>query len=616
MPRRHRQSGSTLIWLTIWLVGMAAIAYWCVTRHVPALEQKIFNNAQAVLSSANAGEIDLSVEGRTATLFGSVTNEVQKNQLLSVVAEADGVSDVIDQLSIAGQPAITTAEDSQETGDTDKSTVAVEATSPNEDVTPGEPVVQADNLSEPSTPLEVSSEPLATAGSDEPMAEAENTEVAAEQTEAPSGTEVLDADVMLVNESDELPRVLETASPNGESATESGIEVAELIVNPEVPALQEPEITESQQSAEQETVETPTEDLAEPSAEESAAEPSTAPDTDSVEARALALIEQARKETAKSLIDPQTPRPDNSAALEQELTTVTEAQRTVAITEQPKLTMKVEQGTLTLTGDISDQDNLLTLIRSAMSTFDANYVVNSVQVHDYTAKADWLPALNQFLPNMKSISNAGVDIIESQITLSGEAPNDKQHDDVIDTALVELSELSLVERISIKEEARDSATETNNLADTTEQTEVDSGEPAQTDTTSESTESTPLQDAEAQSRALKGTFESLDTGKILFESGSDVLTEESRAVIETMAALFAEHPSVKIEIDGHTDASGDSSENLKLSQLRANAVRDFLVQKGIAADRLSAYGFGDGVPIADNSTPAGRRLNRRIEFNF
>ena len=204
---------------------------------------------------------------------------------------------------------------------------------------------------------------------------------------------------------------------------------------------------------------------------------------------------------------------------------------------------------------------------------------------------------------MQVISNAGIDIIESQITLSGVAANETQHDEIINKALFELGELSLVERISISDEATTSAV-------------VTSAEPATNSTSSESASGTTEPDMESQRATLRAEFESLDDGKILFESGSDVLADESLQVIETMADLFAPYPEVSIEIDGHTDASGVSAKNLQLSQLRANAVRDYLVQQGIAADRLSAYGFGDGVPIADNSTPAGRRLNRRIEFNF
>jgi len=86
--------------------------------------------------------------------------------------------------------------------------------------------------------------------------------------------------------------------------------------------------------------------------------------------------------------------------------------------------------------------------------------------------------------------------------------------------------------------------------------------------------------------------------------------------VAAMSALLKKYTDINIEIDGHTDSEGSSENNLQLSQSRANAVRDLMIEEGIARERLSAYGFGDGVPIADNGTAAGRKLNRRIEFNF
>ena len=69
-----------------------------------------------------------------------------------------------------------------------------------------------------------------------------------------------------------------------------------------------------------------------------------------------------------------------------------------------------------------------------------------------------------------------------------------------------------------------------------------------------------------------------------------------------------------LEVAGHSDAVGDKNYNIDLSVRRANAVVAYLVQTGMAADRLSAVGMGFSQPIADNSTEAGRSQNRRIEF--
>jgi outer membrane protein OmpA-like peptidoglycan-associated protein len=71
---------------------------------------------------------------------------------------------------------------------------------------------------------------------------------------------------------------------------------------------------------------------------------------------------------------------------------------------------------------------------------------------------------------------------------------------------------------------------------------------------------------------------------------------------------------MKIEIGGHTDNTGDKAKNKTLSMNRAKAVKDYLVSKGIDATRLTAVGYGDSAPVADNGTPEGRAQNRRTVF--
>jgi len=289
--------------------------------------------------------------------------------------------------------------------------------------------------------------------------------------------------------------------------------------------------------------------------------------------------------------------------------------------ESSTFSMQIKDGTLTLTGDISSEDDSLAFIQSAMKTFDVNYVVNSMQVNEESSKASWLPALTEFIPSMQPVSDARINIFESQVTLSGIAPNEQTHDEIIDDALSLLSELSLVDSIDIS-----SGDNTASVAPTpepqstpaTEPSEATSQNNAQNSTqpaSQTSPENTTTTTAE-QLSTLREAFKALEEEKILFQSGSNVLTAQSAKTVEAMSALLSKYTDINIEIDGHTDSNGSSEENLRLSQLRANAVRDLMIEKGIARERLSAYGFGDGVPIADNDTAAGRKLNRRIEFNF
>jgi outer membrane protein OmpA-like peptidoglycan-associated protein len=114
--------------------------------------------------------------------------------------------------------------------------------------------------------------------------------------------------------------------------------------------------------------------------------------------------------------------------------------------------------------------------------------------------------------------------------------------------------------------------------------------------------------------AVETINEVIDLQPITFQTGSAQLTAEGRTTLDTVAETLAANPSVNVEIQGHTDNFGVPAENQALSQSRAETVRTYLVDKGIDASRLTAVGFGDTQPVADNTTSAGRAQNRRIEF--
>lgn len=99
-----------------------------------------------------------------------------------------------------------------------------------------------------------------------------------------------------------------------------------------------------------------------------------------------------------------------------------------------------------------------------------------------------------------------------------------------------------------------------------------------------------------------------------FEVGSDVLTSDSLQVLDGAAAVLLPRKNVRIEVQGHTDSTGDAQKNLELSDKRAVAVKNYLAGKGVDAGRLETKGYGSSVPVGDNATPEGRAANRRIEF--
>ena len=105
--------------------------------------------------------------------------------------------------------------------------------------------------------------------------------------------------------------------------------------------------------------------------------------------------------------------------------------------------------------------------------------------------------------------------------------------------------------------------------------------------------------------------------RIAFESGSSTLADGSPEILDQVAAVLFANPSIKkVEVQGHTDSSGSRSENMTLSQNRAETVKGYLTNKGIDASRLQPKGYGPDQPLVPNITEQNRRLNRRVEFKI
>jgi outer membrane protein OmpA-like peptidoglycan-associated protein len=105
-----------------------------------------------------------------------------------------------------------------------------------------------------------------------------------------------------------------------------------------------------------------------------------------------------------------------------------------------------------------------------------------------------------------------------------------------------------------------------------------------------------------------------DFDRLLFDTGSANLRPESQAQLHDVAAILKANPNCKVKIGGYTDNVGDSASNLTLSQERADNVRAQLVGMGVDSDRLTSEGYGDEHAVADNTTEAGRAMNRRISM--
>jgi outer membrane protein OmpA-like peptidoglycan-associated protein len=116
-------------------------------------------------------------------------------------------------------------------------------------------------------------------------------------------------------------------------------------------------------------------------------------------------------------------------------------------------------------------------------------------------------------------------------------------------------------------------------------------------------------------KAVKVTKDKLEISqKIFFAFDKSKILPKSFPLLEEVAKVLKDYPALKVRVEGHTDSQGKLKHNMELSQGRANSVRDFLIKKGVKADRLEAKGFGPEHPIDNNATVEGREHNRRVEF--
>jgi outer membrane protein OmpA-like peptidoglycan-associated protein len=128
--------------------------------------------------------------------------------------------------------------------------------------------------------------------------------------------------------------------------------------------------------------------------------------------------------------------------------------------------------------------------------------------------------------------------------------------------------------------------------------------------------------AQAENQRLAGELQAAQTprgivltlGDVLFDTGQSDLKAGALRPIEQIAAFLSENPERKVQIEGFTDSQGSDEYNQQLSQRRADAVAQAIIQRGIDAQRVRALGYGEEFPKASNTSPGSRQLNRRVEI--
>lgn len=227
-------------------------------------------------------------------------------------------------------------------------------------------------------------------------------------------------------------------------------------------------------------------------------------------------------------------------------------------------------GQILVSGTVADEASKAAVLARLRALYGADQVLDQIAVGTVAVPADWSAYVQKLIgPNLKLISRGQLKIDGNNVSVRGEVANEAQRQQI----------------------ASDFATSLNPTY------VVNNG----------------LRVAAAEQHLLDAT---LAQRIIEFDIGKTTITPSGKSILDEMAAAMATIKNSKVEVIGHTDNTGLRESNLALSLARAEAVRAYLAQKGIAPELIAVSGQGPDRPVADNGTADGRSRNRRIEFRI
>jgi OOP family OmpA-OmpF porin len=221
-----------------------------------------------------------------------------------------------------------------------------------------------------------------------------------------------------------------------------------------------------------------------------------------------------------------------------------------------------------VSGTVADEATRAALLDRLRIVYGSSRVVDQLTVGTVAAPANWNEYVSRLInPNLKLVSRGQLKVEGSKVSLRGDVANEEQRQRIAGDIAASLNNTYTVNnglRVAVSEQG--------------------------------------VLDAALANRIIE------------FESGKATLTESGMVVLEQMSAAMQKLKGVKVEVIGHTDNAGSRAGNLSLSQARAEAVKTYIVGKGIPAETIAVSGEGPDRPVADNRTPEGKARNRRIEF--
>jgi outer membrane protein OmpA-like peptidoglycan-associated protein len=202
---------------------------------------------------------------------------------------------------------------------------------------------------------------------------------------------------------------------------------------------------------------------------------------------------------------------------------------------------------------------------------------------------------------------------EAEAKAAGEAAEAKRRNDL---EAARQAELAAAKQAQLKAEAETAAAKAQAEQDALKAKEA--AAQADADRSRKAAEALRAQLLEQFNRVLETRDTSrglvVNMGDVLFATGKYNLRPEAQLVLAKLSGIILSHPGLNLAVEGFTDTVGSDDFNLKLSQQRADTVREYLVTQGLADSTVTATGFGKTNPVADNATAAGRQKNRRVEI--
>ena len=257
--------------------------------------------------------------------------------------------------------------------------------------------------------------------------------------------------------------------------------------------------------------------------------------------------------------------------------------------------MVVMDGIFANEKDTKKVSEILNINRDSEYTYEENIVIDEVLLSKI---ATIITPFKDFFEDGAKLS-----IINDEVFLSGELKDPNQYS-LLDSILSRI-DVSLVKDISI-------ANPTLINSENDQEKTTDALASANQTTNQVNKAKVALTPDEIQLHIN----EILADKKIAFERRSSTVTEDSKISIVKIADILKEYKNIKLEIAGHTDSRGDNALNKKISQDRANSVKEVLISLGINADRLKAVGYGEDFPIAKDDENGLSEINRRVDFNI